>query len=148
MSYAKTIIADAIADAINRSVDHLTRPRTDPALQFLTNVLPMVPGIVQAFKPPVVVDNNGAQVQTVKRELAAEEAHLRALFAERHARLIADFVPRFETARAADDASAAEEVQTMGDAPKEAAAAAAATMEALRQEIANAAAVVVGAAQQ
>jgi hypothetical protein len=150
MSYATTIIADAVADAIHSGVDYLTRPKTDPALQFLTTVLPMVPGIVQALKPPVPVDNDGPTVQQVKRELAAEEAHLRALFAERRARLLADFVPRFEAARAADDTHADEDSQSLGDAVTEAAAVAAAvgeTIEAMRQRVANAADAV-GAAQK
>ena len=129
MSYAKTIIADAIADAINRGVDHLTRPKNEPTLQFLTTVLPMVPTIVQALRPPIPVDNDGPKVQQVKRELAAEEAHLRALFAERHARLIADFVPRFQAAQATDGSPAAEESQFIGDETSEPAAATVATGE-------------------
>ena len=150
MSYATTIIADAIADAITRGVDHLTRPRTDPALHFITNVLPHVRSIVDAFRPPVPVDNDGPKVKQVKRELNAEEAHLRALFAEKHACLIADFGPRIEAARAADDTRAAEEAQSVGDAATEATAIAAAlseTIQAMHQEIANAAANL-GAAQQ
>ena len=131
MSYAKTIIADAIADAITRCVDHLTRPKKDPALQFLTTVLPMVPSIVQALKPPVPVDDDGPKVQQVKRELAAEEAHLRALFAERHARLIADFLPRFQAAHAADGSHAAEESQCFSDETSEPGAVAAAMGETL-----------------
>jgi hypothetical protein len=99
------VVADAIANAISRGVDHLTRPKTDPALQFLASVLPVVPSIVSALRPLPPLDLDGPKVKQVRREFEAEEAHLKALFAEKRARLVADFGPRFDEAHAADDAA-------------------------------------------
>lgn len=114
------VVADALADGIARAVDRLTRPKTDPALDFVTNVLPMVPTLIQALKPCAPLDLDGPKVKQVRREFAAEEAHLQAAFAEKRARLVAEFGPRFDEARASD------ETQYSDDEPAEAAPVAAA----------------------
>jgi hypothetical protein len=98
------VVADAIANAISRGVDHLTRPKADPKLQLLAGLVPM---ILDTLRPPRPLDLDGPKVKQVRREFAAEEAHLQALFAEKRARLVADFGPRFDEAQAADDAASA-----------------------------------------
>jgi hypothetical protein len=91
-----SVIADAIAH-------RLTVPKADPMLQFITGALPALPALLQALKPPTPIDLDGPKVKQVQREYAAEEAHLRASFAEARARLVADFGPRLDQARAADE---------------------------------------------
>jgi hypothetical protein len=109
-----SFIGLAVADAISRGVGYLTRPRTDPTLSFLSTVLPLVPTMVEAVKSLLPVDLDGPKVKQVRRELAAEEAHIKALFAEQHARLVAEFGPRLDEARSADEAH---ETTTRSDVP-------------------------------
>jgi hypothetical protein len=92
-----------VADAIARGIDRLIEPKPDPTLQFVTGALPLVPALLQALKPSTPVDLDGPKVKQVRREFAAEEARLQAVFAESRARLVADFGPRFDQARAADE---------------------------------------------
>jgi hypothetical protein len=103
---AVNFVGLALADAISRGADYLTRPRTDPTLSFLSTVLPLVPTMVEAVKSSLPTDLDGPKVKQVRRELAAEEAHLKALFAEQQARLVVEFGPRLEEARLADDVHA------------------------------------------
>lgn len=97
------IIADSIAHGIARGVDRLVGPKSDPMLDFATNVLPLVPTLIQALKPCAPLDLDGPMVKQVQREFAAEEARLHAEYAEKRAALVADFGPRFIEAGASDD---------------------------------------------
>jgi hypothetical protein len=93
-----------VADAIARGLDRLTTPKADPLLQFITNALPVMPAVIRALQPCASVDLDGPKVKQLRYEFAAEEASLQAAFAEKRARLVAKFGPRFDQARAADDA--------------------------------------------
>ena len=100
---AVDVVGLAVADAISRGVDYLTRPRQDPTLHFLSSVLPLVPTMVEAVKASLPVDLDGPKLKQARRQLAAEEAHLEAIFAEQRARLIVEHGPRIDEARAADE---------------------------------------------
>jgi hypothetical protein len=93
-----------VADAIARGVDRLTKQKADPLLQFITDALPVMPAVIQALKPCPSVDLDGPKVKQLRYEFAAEEASLKAAFAEKRARLVAKFGSRFDEALAADDA--------------------------------------------
>jgi hypothetical protein len=100
---AVNFVGLAVADAISRGVDYLTRPRQDATLSFLSTVVPLLPTMVEAVKASLPADLDGPKVKQVRRELAAEEAHLKTLFAEQQARLVVEFGPRLEEARLADE---------------------------------------------
>jgi len=101
------VVADSVAGAIARAFARIGAPKRDAALDFLLGVLPNIPTLIQVLKPSVPVDLDGPAVQQVKRELAAQEAHLAAVTAEKRARLIADFGPKFDAAQNLDNASSA-----------------------------------------
>jgi hypothetical protein len=97
------VVVDSVAGAIARLCMKVAAPERDALGDFMTNVLPLLPSVLQVLKPSAPVDLDGPKVQQIKRELAAEEAHLTAVHAEKLARLVADFGPKFDAARAADE---------------------------------------------
>jgi hypothetical protein len=97
------IVADAAANGIARVIERWTEPKPDPVTRFFTAASIALPSILQLLKPLQPVDVDGPRVRQVRRKLASEEARLVAEHAERRARLIADFGPRFNDAQAEDD---------------------------------------------
>ena len=101
------LIAEQIFTVIHRGIDHLMQPEHDPMLGFINGIAPTLPSIMQSLKTllyrPMSVDADGPNVKQVRRELAAEEARLETEHAEKRARLVAEFGPRFDKAQRMDD---------------------------------------------
>jgi hypothetical protein len=103
------VVGHALAHGVARVIERWTDPKPDQIARFFSSASIALPAITQLLKPAVPVDIDGRNVRQVRRELAAEEARLDAEHAEKRARLIADFGPKFLQAYEADDETTADE---------------------------------------
>jgi hypothetical protein len=103
------VVGHALAHGVARLIERWTEPKPDPIARFFSSASIALPAITQLLKPPVPLDVDGRNVKQIRRELAAEEARLDAEHAEKRARLIADFGPKFLEAFEADDEAVAHE---------------------------------------
>jgi hypothetical protein len=100
------LIADAAADAICRVLGRAGRDQSPLQAEKILTLVPMVKTVVDLFRPPQPpADIRGPKLRQVEREFTAEEASLKADFEKARARLLAEFGPRFNQARADDDES-------------------------------------------
>jgi hypothetical protein len=104
------VIVDSISSVAHRALDHLLSPQTDPMIEFLTGFVPMIPMLIQTFKPQQPVDSSGPRLKQLQREIAAEDARLSAEHAAKRARMIAKFGPRLDRASELDAEEAAKAV--------------------------------------
>lgn len=100
---AMGIVVDALANAVARCVNRIAAPKLEPTLDFVTQVLPIVPALLDALKPRAPLESDGPAMKQARRELAAEEARLHAEHDAHLAAVVANFGPRFIEAAAADD---------------------------------------------
>jgi hypothetical protein len=101
------LVVEQFFTVIHRGVDHLIRPERDSFLDFFDGIGPHLPSIIESLskvmRPPIPMDTDGPNVKQVRQELRAEEAHLDAEHAEKRARLVAEFGPRFDKAQRIDN---------------------------------------------
>lgn len=96
-----------IKNVLNRIAHQLADrfvPRDEPDLfeRFL-QLVPSVLSVVQAYNKPAQIIPEGPHMQQVRAEFNAERATFDRELAEKHARLVAAFGPRFIEARKLDE---------------------------------------------
>ncbi len=97
-------IAEALARNLDKIVDRVTgRAAAESTERWMGLLMQAIPVIQQIIQPPhkhAVAE--GERERQVRAEFEAEHAVLEREFAEKHARLVASFGPRFVEARLAD----------------------------------------------
>jgi hypothetical protein len=97
-------IVEALTRNLDKIVDRLTgraaAESTERWMGLLMQAIPVVQQMFETRRSPAAAE--GVRERQVRAEFEAEHAVLEREFAEKHARLVASFGPRFVEARLAD----------------------------------------------